>query len=175
MSAPAIHRELRSSVVLNSYVGAPLFAIAGLAVVVVSLWPSSRGDIAPGLLAVHSAIAALLLWAAWYLWRSRGWYAHVTWLLERTVHAPMRVSFSMNERGALLARLHPVADDRLKEPRIEQLCVHPAWDPSRIQGQVVKAHVDRDPNGPVVLATPLGIVWPLEGTGRRDPRKVEDR
>jgi hypothetical protein len=171
MSKPTIHSELRSSVRLNAFVGAPLFAIAGLAVLVVNARSYSRGETAAGVLLLNSVIGMLLVWVAWYLWQSRAWHAHVTWLLESTVHTPMRVSFSRNERGALVARLHNVADAGLKEPRIELVCAQPAFDPAPMQGQVVKAHVDPDPDGPVVLHTPLGIVWPLEGCRRRDLRR----
>jgi hypothetical protein len=45
----------------------------------------------------------------------------------------------------------------------------PAWDLSDLDGQGVKVRLDEDPNGPVVVETARGVLWPAP-LARRENR-----
>ncbi len=164
MASCRIHPELESRDRLNRWLGMPLFIGIGL-LVLLSFFRELAGENGSWrLLLLHGPIALLFFWAGFYCRQSRWRHQRMTRVLEKIPGIPVKALVRKLRTGALSIRMRPLENEG---PEWEMLFAPPAWDSSGMEGTVLKAHFDPEPNGIIVLETPNGILWPLEGSRYR--------
>ncbi len=158
-----IHPELLGKVRLNLFVGSPIFILLGLFFIYPVGLPFRPESDPLGIWLLRGGIGASLLWAAVYTaWTSTRWCRRATRALRDLPGHPVRLSLDGNQRGALIVTARPVGEAPFGA--VYTLCPFPKWDVSGLEEEAVTAHVDPEKNGPMVLVTPRGILWPLMNT-----------
>jgi hypothetical protein len=105
--------------------------------------------------------------------RSARWYRRCSAVFHGHSAVPMRVHAVRNERGGLFLELHNMGDPHLREAQVRIQAQVPTWDVSDLDGQVVNVRMDDDPQGPVVVETARGLLWPAPMSRRQN--RIEGR
>ena len=181
MTEPAgarrLHPDLSAEFGCSLYGALVVFGLPGVGALASAAWvafePDRRG---PWLGAsIASGFMGFVLLLLWYLLGARAarWYRRCSKVYYGRRASQMRVRAVRNERGGLFLELHALGDPHMREPRIRIQAQPPAWNTSELDGQLVDVRQDDDPNGPVVVETQRGILWPAPLSRRQN--RVEGR
>ena len=128
---------------------------AGLFVAVVV--GAARGTTPVAILVFGGFVGLLFAGAAWWGWHMRCRYERATWVLAHTPAVPAAARTSIAEPDYVRLTVEP--DTSAIEYMVP--CALPHWALSLAEGTIVKAHIDPEPGGPIVIETDSGIIWPL--------------
>jgi hypothetical protein len=156
-----IHPDLRSDTWMNQWLGMPLMALFGAGVLIGSGWATVAGKMPWPIFILCIAASGGFAWAAMYGWRSRDRSERMTWVLEELSPQRVRLSIGLLDTGAPVIQMVPV---RSATVQWSMTFAPPSWNVMELDGTEVNAHIDPVPGGPIVLETPRGILWPLDGS-----------
>jgi hypothetical protein len=152
--------ERRARALWNRYVGTIVWGLVAAGIFRSVIAAAMRGDEPWPLLLLRSAIGLIFVWAAWYAWTSMNWYRRVTRIMRHVKPIPVRIGFSYVAESALISTLTPTSPSPLQKVCV--MCEEPSWDFKALEGSVVEAFIDPEPEGPVIIRTPSGFIWPHE-------------
>jgi len=153
---PDVRKEHR-----NTLVGIAIAALSGVAIIVGVFGVRPRTpsiELARSL--VYALPGALLLVWVGLMARIAAWYRRSSQVYYTRSAVPMRMRAFRSRTGALAVQLHRLSDALMREAVIRIQPQAPRWDTTSLEDQVVKVHLDDDPDGPVVVESQRGILWP---------------
>jgi hypothetical protein len=159
---PDIHAELRRKVRLNVMLGVPFMGLIAAGIFRSVIAAGLRGDEDWALMLLRTSIGIGFVWAASHMWKSAARHRRMTWVLERTAVLRVKVSVGKLSSGAITVVM--CREDADERSGWSMLYCPPSWDALSLDGAVLDAHIDPRPGGPIVIRTPKGILWPLEGS-----------
>lgn len=163
-----LHPELRLRFGCTLAAAVLLMGLPAVALLAGLAWLPRKTESDLMAIAAASIPGLILLVSAWVFGLAAFWYRRSSDVLRERRPLPMRVRALRNDRGGLLLELHALADPDMREPEVRIQVEVPAWDTSGLDGQVVEAHIDDDPRGPVVVVAERGILWPAPLSHRRN-------
>ena len=158
--ATPMHPDLGGSY-RSTLVGAWIFGLAGGALLVhAALGPlATREQLGSAIL--YGSSGAICLLGAGLHTRTAVWYRCCSAVFYDMVSAPMILRVINDGRGrALFLELHDWSDQARLSPRIRIQCQAPAWDARTVDGESAKVRIAPELDGPVVVETSLGVLWP---------------
>jgi hypothetical protein len=147
---------------MDRWLGTTVMGLVAVGVLVTAAVALLRDAMPLPIALLFVVIAMLFGWAASYSWRTVRHYRRVTWVLENVPPIDTVAAFVYAEPDSVRLSLPSSAGAAL--PHWYVPCALPAWVSELGPAPLVKAHIDPQAGGPIVVVTGRGIIWPLIGS-----------